>query len=72
MKKYLVVGSKKDLASVNITTQLSQFRPNPLMKSMGNNPSFDFYLVEDHQIYTENLDLEKINKYDFIILLIII
>ena len=33
-KKYLIVASKKDLAGVNITTQLSQF---------GN---FNFYLVE--------------------------
>ncbi len=66
-KKYLVVASKKDLAGVNITTQLSQFRPNPLMKSMGNGASFDFYLIDELQIYTESLDLEKINKYDFII-----
>jgi len=56
-KNYLIIASKKDKAGVNITTQLSQFpREN-----------FNFYLVEDHAIYTENLDLEKINKYDFII-----
>ncbi len=69
-KKYLIVASKKDIAGVNITTQLSQFRPNPMLRSMDQSPdsaSYDFYLVEDHQIYTENLDLEKINKYDFII-----
>ncbi len=70
-KKYLIIASKKDLAGINITTQLSQFRPNPLLKSMNthsdDNSSYDFYLVDEHTIYTENLDLEKINKYDFII-----
>lgn len=29
--------------------------------------NFDFYLVDGEIIYTENLDMEKINKYDFII-----
>ncbi len=29
--------------------------------------NFDFYLVDEEIIYTKNLDLEKINKYDFII-----
>jgi D-aminoacyl-tRNA deacylase len=66
-KKYLVVASKKDKAGINITTQLSQFRPNPLINSIKNKPSFDFYLGEEEIIYTENLDLEKINQYDFII-----
>ena len=48
-KNYLIVASKKDKAGINITTQLSQFpREN-----------FNFYLVEDEIIYTENLDLEK-------------
>ena len=56
-KEYLIIASKKDKAGINITTQLSQF-------PKGN---FSFYLVEDHAIYTENLDLERINKYDFII-----
>lgn len=54
-KKYLIVASKLDMAGVNITTQLSQF---------GN---FNFYLVDNEVIYTENLNLEKINQYDFII-----
>ena len=54
-KEYLIVASKKDKAGINITTQLSQF---------GN---FDFYLVEEEMIYTKNLDLEKIDQYDFII-----
>ncbi|MCK5149391.1 hypothetical protein KAJ87_00505 [Candidatus Pacearchaeota archaeon] len=66
-QKYLIIASKKDKAGANITTQLSQFRQNPVLSSMNQNSNFDFYLVEDEIIYTENLDLEKINKYDFII-----
>jgi len=67
-KKYLIIASKKDMAGINITTQLSQFRENPVLTSMQiDKPGFDFYLCEEEIIYTENLDLEKINKYDFII-----
>ena len=65
--KYLIIASKKDKAGTNITTQLSQFRSNPVLTSMNNTSNFDFYLVDEEIIYTENLDLEKINKYDFII-----
>jgi D-aminoacyl-tRNA deacylase len=54
-KNYLIVASKIDKAGINISTQLSQF---------GN---FNFYLVEDEMIFTENLDINKINSYDFII-----
>ena len=54
-KNYLIIASKLDKAGINITTQLSQF---------GN---FNFYLVEDEVIYTENLDMEKISHYDFVI-----
>ncbi|MCH8945423.1 MAG: hypothetical protein IIA85_00675 [Nanoarchaeota archaeon] len=57
-QKYLIVASKKDKAGINITTHLSQFQ---------NSGKFDFYLVEEDILFTENLDLEKINKYDFII-----
>ncbi|MFH1607744.1 MAG: D-aminoacyl-tRNA deacylase [archaeon] len=66
-KKYLIIASKKDLAGANITTNLSQFRQNPLFSSLGDKPNFDFYLIEDETIYTKNLDLNKINHYDFII-----
>ena len=66
-KKYLIIASKKDLAGINITTQLSQFRQNPLLSSMKQSSAFDFYLVDDEIIYTENLDLEKIKQYDFVI-----
>jgi len=58
-KKFLVVASKLDKAGINITTQLSQFKPGSV--------DFRFYLVDKEIIYTENLDLEKINQYDFII-----
>lgn len=54
-KNFLIVASKKDKAGINITTALSQF---------GN---FNFYLVEDDILHNENLDEEKISKYDFII-----
>jgi D-tyrosyl-tRNA(Tyr) deacylase len=54
-QKFLIVASKLDKAGINITTQLSQFG------------EFKFYLVDKEIIYTENLDLEKINQYDFII-----
>ena len=47
-KNYLVIASKLDKAGINITTQLSQF---------GN---FNFYLVDDEVIYTENLDLVRL------------
>jgi len=66
-EKYLIVASKKDKAGINITTQLSQFRENPVFSSMKQSPAFDFYLVDNGIIYTENLDLEKISQYDFII-----
>lgn len=66
-KKYLIVASKQDPAGINITTQLSQYRENPLMSSMKNSPGFDFYLIEDDVLHEENLDLQKINQYDFII-----
>ena len=66
-QKYLIIASKKDKAGINITTQLSQFRENPFVSSMAQKPGFDFYLVDDEVVYTENLDMEKINKYDFVI-----
>ncbi len=54
-KNYLIVASKKDLAGINITTQLSQFG------------KFNFYLTEGDITKTEFLNLEKINQYDLII-----
>jgi D-aminoacyl-tRNA deacylase len=66
-EKFLVIASKKDRAGINITTQLSQFRANPLISSMKKAPSFDFYIAEDEIIDTKNLDMERISPYDFII-----
>jgi len=56
-KKYLIVASKQDLAGINITTSLSQF----------DSEKFNFYLLEQDILHEENLDIEKINSYDFII-----
>ncbi|MFC1682383.1 D-aminoacyl-tRNA deacylase [Nanoarchaeota archaeon] len=67
-KKFLIIASKQDTAGVNITTQLSQFRKNPLLTTIDKNQKgFDFYLIENSILHEENLDLEKLNKYDFII-----
>jgi len=66
-KKYLIIASKKNIAGINITTALSQFRKNPVISSMNDGSNFDFYLPEEEAIFTENLDLEKIGQYDFII-----
>ncbi|MEK6758012.1 MAG: D-aminoacyl-tRNA deacylase [Nanoarchaeota archaeon] len=67
-KKYLVVASKLDKAGINITTQLSQFKSNLLPTEIKKDSiSFDFYLVEDEILYEKNLDMNKINQYDFII-----
>jgi len=66
-EKYLIIASRKDMAGMNIASQLSQFRRNPMLSSMSKKPSFDFYFVDNEIIFTENLDLEKINKYDFVI-----
>ena len=54
-KNYLIVASKQDKAGINITTHLSQFG------------EFNFYLVDGEIIHTENLNLEKISHYDFVI-----
>ncbi len=53
--RYLIVASKKDTAGLNIIQQLPQFG------------KFDSYIVDDEIIFTENLELNKINSYDFII-----
>ena len=67
-QKYLIVASKKDKAGINITTNLSQFRQNPILSGMQiEKKGFDFYLVDESVLFTENLNLDKINKYDFII-----
>jgi len=54
-KKYLIVASKEDKAGINITTNLSQFG------------EFNFHLVDGEIIKTENLSIDRINQFDFII-----
>lgn len=54
-KKFLIVASKPDKAGMNIANQLKQFG------------DFNFYFADKEIIHTENLDLKKINSYDFII-----
>lgn len=54
-EKYLIVVNKYDRASFNIYLQL---------KEIG---KFDFHVIGKEMIYTENLDLDLISKYDFII-----
>jgi D-aminoacyl-tRNA deacylase len=66
-EKYLVIASKKDKAGINITTNLSQFRQNPVLSSMQKATSFDFYLVEEEIVSNSGLNHEKISKYDFVI-----
>ena len=65
--KFLIIASKKDKAGVNITTALSQFRKNPIWNLTQDAKGFDFYLREEEIISDENLDIKKINNYDFII-----
>jgi len=66
-KKYLIVASRKDTAGMNITNSLMQFRPSPFINLSSNKPYFDIYIVEEDILQTENLDQDKLNKYDFII-----
>jgi D-aminoacyl-tRNA deacylase len=54
-KNFLIVASKIDKAGINITTNLTQFG------------DFNFYICDKEIIYTENLDLERIENFDFII-----
>jgi D-tyrosyl-tRNA(Tyr) deacylase len=68
-EKYLVIASREDPAGMNIVNQLTQFRPNPFLKSMNRDPkgTFDIQIVEGSILENENLDFNKINKYEFVI-----
>ncbi len=66
-KKFLIVASENNPASKNILRNLIQFKRNPLIASMSNSASFDIYTISEDILHEENLNLEKINKYDFII-----
>jgi len=66
-KKYLIVACKENVAAMNIVNNLSQFRKNPVLSSMQDSSNFDVYLTDEEVLYEENLDLEKISRYDFVI-----
>jgi D-tyrosyl-tRNA(Tyr) deacylase len=66
-KKYLVVVSRSDLAGMNISRQLFQFKESPFFATMKDTEGFDIYYCDDDVLYNEFLDMERINKYDFII-----
>jgi len=55
IKDFLIVGSKADKASRNIIMNLIDFG------------GFNLHLIDENMLNTENLDLDKINKYDLII-----
>ena len=55
LKKFLIVGSKSDTASRNIITNLMDIG------------RFNFHLISGDMLKTENLDLKKINEFDYII-----
>ena len=54
-KNYLIIASKLDKAGMNITTQMPQFG------------KYNFYLRNEEIISDKNLNLEKINQFDFVI-----
>ncbi len=55
LKKFLIVGSKFDTASRNIIMNLMDIG------------QFNFHLIEGDMLKTGNLNLEKINKFDYVI-----
>ena len=66
-KKYLIIASKINLASMSISTQLKQFQQNPVMSAMKDSSAFDFHFIDTEIIDDKGLDLEKIDQYDFVI-----
>lgn len=54
-KKFLIVGSKSDPASRNIMLNLMDIG------------GFDLHLIDGEMLKTENLDLEKISQFDFVL-----
>ena len=66
-KKYLIVASRNDPAGMNICNQMSQFKPRQFLNLSSERPYFDFYVIDNEIIQTDNLDSDKINKYDFVI-----
>ncbi len=55
LKKFLIVGTKFDTASRNIIMNLMDLG------------GFNFHLIEGDMLKTENIDMGKINQFDYII-----
>ena len=67
-RKFLVLASKQDEAGMNIVTQLSQFRKNPVSGILSREEKyFDIFIVDNSILFEENLNLNQINEYDFVI-----
>ena len=67
-KKFLILASKQDEAGMNIATQLLQFRKAPVSGILlSEEKYFDVFFVENSILYEENLDLDKLSEYDFVI-----
>ncbi|MEK6945377.1 MAG: D-aminoacyl-tRNA deacylase [Nanoarchaeota archaeon] len=66
-QKFLIVACKKNLAAMNIISNLQQFRSNFIAAIGSTKPFFDIHLTEEEVLYNENLDMPKIEKYDFVI-----
>jgi D-aminoacyl-tRNA deacylase len=60
-KKYLVIASKDDKAGMNITTELFQYI------DQFQSDNIKFYRTEGSILDEKNLDLERINSFDFVI-----
>ncbi|MFA5953499.1 MAG: D-aminoacyl-tRNA deacylase [Candidatus Pacearchaeota archaeon] len=60
-KKYLIIASKQDLAGMNILTQFFQYIDE------FQNKNVKFETVDGSILDEGNLDLEKINNFDFVV-----
>ena len=67
-KKFLILASKQDEAGMNIATQLFQFRKNPVSGILSQEEKyFDIFIVDNSILFEENLNLDKLREYDFVI-----
>ncbi len=67
-KKFIVIASKQDSAGMNIAEQLLNFRKNPVSGIISkDNKFFDIFIVDNSILQEENLNLDKISEYDFVI-----
>ncbi len=69
-KKFLILASKRDLAGMNIAEQLLKFKKNLVSGIISRDKEdkfFDIFIVDESILYEENLNLDKISEYDFVI-----